>query len=110
MFLRLTPEQIKNFDKIKEKNPFVYLNSYLKKEIQKHVNTLEYAFDLDKNGKPATKPDLKPEVKIAVLKLAYKNGSLVRRLKKRGSMIAAANFDGLVEIEDELNDLIQKNK
>jgi|LauGreDrversion4_2_1035121.scaffolds.fasta_scaffold53014_2 hypothetical protein len=45
-----------------------------------------------------------------MIKIAYKNGSLIRRLKKRGTMLATGNFDGLAEIEDELNYLIEHNK
>jgi len=42
-----------------------------------------------------------------MIKIAYRNGSLIRRLKKRGTMLATGNFDGLTEIEAELNDLIK---
>jgi len=35
---------------------------------------------------------------------------LIRRLKKRGTMIATGNFDGLAEIEEDLNYLIEHNK
>lgn len=38
------------------------------------------------------------------------NGALIRRLKKRGTMLATGNYDGLLEIEEELNDLLEQNK
>jgi hypothetical protein len=49
-------------------------------------------------------------VNVAIIKIAYKNGSLIRRLKKRGIMLTTGNFDGLTEIEEDLNFLIEHNK
>ena len=46
---------------------------------------------------------------VAIIKIAYKNGSLIRRLKKRGTMLATGNFDGLTEIQEDLNYLIEHN-
>jgi hypothetical protein len=45
-----------------------------------------------------------------MIKIAYRNGFLIRRLKKRGTMLATGNFDGLTEIEDDLNYFIEHNK
>ena len=45
-----------------------------------------------------------------MIKIAYRNGFLIRRLKKRGTMLATGNFDGLTEIQEDLNYLIEHNK
>jgi len=36
-------------------------------------------------------------------KLAYKNGTLIKRLSDRGGMISLGNFEGQQEIEDQIN-------
>ena len=45
-----------------------------------------------------------------MIKIACRNGFLIRRLKKRGTMLATGKFDGLTEIENDLNYFIEHNK
>ncbi len=52
----------------------------------------------------------KQEVKVAVIKILYKNGVLIDLLKKRGKIIGDGDFFKLQHIESELNQLINENK
>lgn len=47
---------------------------------------------------------------MAVLKLVFKNGELLKLLKKRGKIIGEGNFEKLTEIEQKLNNFIEKNQ
>lgn len=58
--------------------------------------------DLGYEDEPVT------EVKIAVTTLAFKNADIINLLRKRGNAIKAEDWDGQRKIEEEINEL--KNK
>jgi len=45
-----------------------------------------------------------------MIKLAYKNGTLIYRLGKRGGMISLGNFEGQQEFEDQINFFVKENR
>jgi hypothetical protein len=48
-------------------------------------------------------------VKIANITFAFKNSKLIRLLKKRGTAVAEGKFVNLPKIDEEINDLKEKD-
>lgn len=57
---------------------------------------------------PVTTDDA--EIKVASITFGYKNGDLIRQLKKRGALIGAGEFAKVTEIDAALNQMVREDR
>jgi hypothetical protein len=91
--MKITDKMYENY---KANHSSVPLDELIADELEKKIETLK-----EVNEDPSN------EIKVGLMKFGYKNGHLIKQLKKRGLLIGQGKFAKVEEIDDIINNHIQ---
>lgn len=91
----------KMYDNYKAQHSHTPLDELIINELENKVKTLKSVNKADDGSEY--------EIKVAIMKFGYRNGELIRKLKKRGLLIGQGKFAKVEEADDQLNALIQED-